>query len=78
MHKDSSNQRRLTFNAKLSKKKKKTVGNQIIIFHLCQKITDIMRQFIIHQPNQKIRFCIQNRERERKENSAVNQTNKLL
>lgn len=33
-----------------------------------------MRQFIIHQPNQKIRVCIQNRERELKQNSAFNQT----
>lgn len=66
MHKDRSNQRRLTFNAKRSFLKKKVV-NQIIIFHLfVKKITDIMRQFIIYQPNQKIRFSIQNRERKRK------------
>lgn len=32
-----------------------------------------MRQFIIHQPDQKIRFCIQKGESKRKQNSAVNQ-----
>jgi len=52
----------------VKKKKKKTVGNQII-FHLFvkKKITDIMRQFIIHEPIRKSDFAFKTgREREKK------------